>query len=594
MRAARWRIAGRCAIACALLFAACGDSGSGPDSTARRGSWQQLSGGLGESGFRAVWGTSIDTLLATGTDVALAAALDGGWRPVALPGDSVSLRAIWASSPQDIVVAGESGAAFHFDGNTWSSIPAPTEAKFVDLCAAPSGEVFACIEDVSGPAVLKRTGTTWELFAGGFPEISTIWASDSQTVYVAGADGYVARFDGEQWRPVSRSGGLAWLDSWGTSPDDVFFVGDGGQLGRFRFAFFELASPVTTTLRSISGNSASHIFAVGDDGTIVHFNGTAWAHEPSVTSRDLRAVHVFEDGRAVALGELGTMLSFDGQSWSVLTEGEPLVMIDASGVDAGHVFFAGRNHSGDGMVRHIDGRTWTFAGEPMRGIWARRPDEAIVVGTSGAAYHFDGAQWIEMTNGALSHLNSVHGSADGARAYAVGDNGNLRYSNAPFGVWNAMVPPLDAIFDVRDVWAAADDDVFAIGPSGTVMRYRGGASLNWTPEETGLTGAGFTAITGRHSDDVTAVASDGRVYHYNGSRWQRVPVPETAPWVDVAADLSGGLLAVSSLPNTLLLTGFDVGVAGPPVYLGRFHACWTSQGTAFVAGDEGTIFRYRW
>jgi hypothetical protein len=43
-----------------------------------------------------------------------------------------------------------------------------------------------------------------------------------------------------------------------------------------------------------------------------------------------------------------------------------------------------------------------------------------------------------------------------------------------------------------------------------------------------------------------------------------------------------------------LLTGFNVGNASPPTYMGRFHACWTSPGTAYVAGDEGTIFRYRW
>jgi hypothetical protein len=547
---------------------------------------------VGESGFRAVWGTSIDSLIATGTEVPLAAGVDGRWSAVTLPVASTSLDAIWANSPNDIYVAGEVGAAFHFDGTSWTSIAAASTAAFFDLCATPAGEVFACVDD-NGPAVFKRSNSAWELFANGLPESQAIWATNAQSIYLAGVDGYVGRFDGDEFLPVSRTGGFCWHDIWGTPSDEVFFVGDDGHLGRYFFGFQEMGSPVTTALRSISGVSATHIFAVGDEGTILHFDGTAWTQEPVITSRDLVAVHMFEDGRAVALGELGTVLSFDAQAWSVVIEGEPLTLVDASGVDAGHVFFTGHNEMGDGVVRHLDGRTWTFPGEEMSGIWAATPVEAIVVGASGATHRFDGAQWVKMINGALSNLNAVHGIA-GVRAYAVGDNGNLRYSNPPFTSWSAMVPPIEAIYDVRDVWAAAIDNVFAVGPSGRVLRYRGGNSLKWSAEETGLAGGAFTAIAGRDADDVSAVTDDGRIYHYDGTRWRALPVTEAAPWVDVAAGARGTFLAVSSLPSTVLLTGFDVGNAANPVYLGRFHAAWIEPGTAYVAGSEGTLFRYNW
>jgi hypothetical protein len=577
------------------LAAACGDDGSGPGGPPPTARWNQVTGGVGESNFRAVWGTSIDSLLAVGAEFPLLSAVGGEWAAVPLPEDCVALDAIWANAPDDIFVGGYAGAAFHYDGNAWSSIPANSTTSFLDLCATPDGEVYACVEEGSGPAVLRRTDAGWEYFAGGFQESAAIWATGNDSIYLAGQDGYAVRFDGVEWLPVSRIGGFDWLDAWGTPDDVVYFVGQGGHLARwFYFVFQEITSPVTTTLRAVSGISATNIIAVGDEGTIIHFDGNAWTPRPPVTAQNLLAVHVFEDGSAVALGADGTVLVFDGLAWRAVHEGDPAVWVDAFGFDAADVFFAGYDDEG-GVVQHLDGRTWTFPGQRLNGVWGLARDDVIVVGDFGACHHFDGGTWTPMTNGSILDLTAVAGADDkaGARAYAVGDNANLRFSAPPFSGWTAMLPPSTPIYDIRDVWAAAPDNVFAVGPSATILRYLGNQSSRWTTEETGVAG-GFVAIAGRGESDVTALTGDGHAFHFDGSRWREIDIGLRAPWVDVACGPRGGLLAVSSLPRAVMISAFDLAGAAEPDYLGRFYSGWITAGTAYAGGAEGAIFRCEW
>lgn len=580
------------------LTPACDDTGSNPGSTGgSHAVWSQLSGGVGESNFRQVWGASLDTILAVGEKNSLARSIEGQWNAVPLPGDSVSLRALWAYSGSDIYVAGVSGVAFHFDGNAWTSTPAPTATSFIDLCGTFFGEVFACVEDANvGYGVMQRSANGWDWFVSDLPELKAIWATSTQAIYVAGLDGYVGRFDGVEWKPASRSGGFAWLDAWGAPDDDVYFVGEGGHIGRYFYAFNEVTSPVTSTLHALSGTSVTNIVAVGNEGTILRFDGMTWRTETSGTVRNLLAVHMFDDGTAVALGELGTVLSSDGNGWHVAADGQLPFFVDAFGFDAHDVFFAGRQRASDGVVQHLDGRTWTFPGTQLNGIWGAAPDNLVVVGDLGVGFHFNGVTWTQMTNASMVGLDAVSGATSDAisRAYTVGKNANIRYANAPYASWSAMAPPSTGIYDVRDVWAASPDNVFAVGPSSTILRYRDLSALRWVGEDTGLTGVHFTAITGRSGTDVTAVTDDGRVCHFDGMSWSQVVVPSAAPWVHVACGDRGSLLAVSSLPHKVMITGFGAAPNPSPVYLGPFNCGWVTDGTAYVAGGEGTVFRYTW
>jgi hypothetical protein len=155
-----------------------------------------------------------------------------------------------------------------------------------------------------------------------------------------------------------------------------------------------------------------------------------------------------------------------------------------------------------------------------------------------------------------------------------------------------MVPPPSWIYNILDVWAAAPDDVFAVGVTGTILRLTDLATVRWTSEESG--GVGFNAVTGRGADDVVATSFDGRVYRYNGKAWSVALAPSTEPLLDVSLAARGTSLFILGEPHAIFLHSFAQGASVDAPYLGFFYTGWVTDRIAFVAGANGTIFEYRW
>jgi photosystem II stability/assembly factor-like uncharacterized protein len=77
-----------------------------------------------------------------------------------------------------------------------------------------------------------------------------------------------------------------------------------------------IATPAQHPLRAIWGRSPTDVFAVGDHGTIVHFDGTAWTlMNDGDVADDLRAVEGDTSGRLFVVGTNGTVLQLHGSSW---------------------------------------------------------------------------------------------------------------------------------------------------------------------------------------------------------------------------------------------------------------------------------------
>jgi hypothetical protein len=59
---------------------------------------------------------------------------------------------------------------------------------------------------------------------------------------------------------------------WGSSPSDVFAVGDGGAILHYDgSAWSAMSSGTSIYFTGIWGSSPSNVFAVGDSGAILHY-----------------------------------------------------------------------------------------------------------------------------------------------------------------------------------------------------------------------------------------------------------------------------------------------------------------------------------
>jgi hypothetical protein len=70
------------------------------------------------------------------------------------------------------------------------------------------------------------------------------------------------------------------------------------------------------------------------------------------------------------------------------------------------------------------------------------------------------------------------------------------------------------------VWAAGEDDAFAVGDSGTIIRYDGS---KWGVMDSG-TSEVLTEVWGTSNTDVYAVGFSGTILHYDGDTWTVLPV----------------------------------------------------------------------
>lgn len=92
---------------------------------------------------------------------------------------------------------------------------------------------------------------------------------------------------GGSWSPITSGTSNQLVDVWGSSASDFFAVGADGTILHYNgSAWSPMTSGTSEDLYAVWGNSAINVFAVGLHGTIMHYNGSAWSPMESGTSED--------------------------------------------------------------------------------------------------------------------------------------------------------------------------------------------------------------------------------------------------------------------------------------------------------------------
>jgi hypothetical protein len=82
-----------------------------------------------------------------------------------------------------------------------------------------------------------------------------------------------------------------------------------------------MKSGTNNTLQGIWGTDAKNIYAVGEEGTILHFDGKSWTSMKSNTTAFLSGIWGKNNKEIYAVGQNGTILRYDGTKWQGMTTG---------------------------------------------------------------------------------------------------------------------------------------------------------------------------------------------------------------------------------------------------------------------------------
>lgn len=120
---------------------------------------------------------------------------------------------------------------------------------------------------------------------------SDLWAVfgfDGGDVFFAGANGTIVRYRDGAFAPMAtpRTGTIFGL--WGTGPEDVWAVGDGGAAGAIVWHFDgaswsepTLPAGVSRTVFKVHGQGPDDVWMSCADGSVLHWNGAAIEREPT-------------------------------------------------------------------------------------------------------------------------------------------------------------------------------------------------------------------------------------------------------------------------------------------------------------------------
>ncbi len=391
---------------------------------------------------------------------------------------------------------------------------------------------------------------------------------------------------------------------WGTG-EKVFAVGEAGFItAKGSTGWAPMTSNTDKTLRAIWGSSVTDVYAVGDQATMIHFDGTSWSKVtlPSLPAgTNLTSIWGSSASRIFAVGAPAQVLQYNGSSWSVLA-----TPIKATAMPVGVSGFGDEvlvDTANDGIWAFSSAGWSQVAGSTYitlatNGLAAYGPRQFVLAGTNTLAFH-DAGNWsaVQPTSGTMWYAAWGSGPKNVWMAGSLG----------AVAAWNGRdfaVYALPATVSCRGLWGRAENDVYLVGqmskpaPTGGVIYHFDAVASLATPRDSMLD---FDAVWGSGPDDVYIAGSGSGTgnpsYHFDGQRLSPGPFPQSL-WVrGLWGSGPGDLWATAFCDGIYHWDGTNLTVSQPPLTVGGLpvglRGIWGLSATeVYAVGGRGTVLRY--
>ena len=274
-------------------------------------------------------------------------------------------------------------------------------------------------------------------------------------------------------------------------------------------------------LTSVWGSSKTDVWAVGSNGTVVHWDGKAWTVAPTPTSfypPKLPVKNTFYAVRGTGPNDVWIASATDAvfrtrgyagaaTEWEnvrlPIEEGLDVPLFAIWGTSAADVRLAGRaSMMFDEMGEVVTVNAFTKTNLDDGGIgWQGVPGTASVFGMWGSAAN---DIWLVADN-----------SADVSWQRSMSLHGTLP-SDASELEWAAV--DTHSAVTLRAVWGSSASDIWAVGDVGTIRHITSANASDWEVVPS-PTREHLRAVWGSTADDVWAVGDAGTIIHYDGHTW---------------------------------------------------------------------------
>ncbi|MGA2789764.1 MAG: hypothetical protein ABSF00_03230 [Candidatus Bathyarchaeia archaeon] len=401
-------------------------------------------------------------------------------------------------------------AIFHYDGSFWNPVPAPR---------IPAFPALQCPYNLNGLSfgppnqpISKNDG--WAV--GQLVFIDDVHAQVITTNTECEAHNATAiHWDGVAWRP--ELSGLSGFEA-GTlnsvfmvSPTDVWAVGQDqggcptchgtvwhwtgvpGLGGGWNLVYTD--PTLNSVLDSVFMVSSTEGWAVGRDGTILHYFGGTWTPFPSpfptsvcVISCELFSVYMISPTEGWATGVRGLIIHYSQGIWSgpvspgITTDDLFSVFMVSSG--EGWATGGGILTETSATILHYTGGVWTqlpvnllpfspTVDFSLNSVYFTTPTDGWAVGGFGLIIHFDGSNWGSITSPTTNNFTSVNfgppliGPINPNDGWAVGNVSLTAPTEPTIYHWNGFAwtkgITIGVSNDLNSVFMLNGGDVWTVG-----------------------------------------------------------------------------------------------------------------------------------
>jgi hypothetical protein len=281
---------------------------------------------------------------------------------------------------------------------------------------------------------------------------------------------------------------------WGSSAKDVWAVGSEGSIVHYDGKMLSMIDSGTQVrLLSVHGTAPDDVWFVGEMGVTLHWDGESMTEVSRIPDQTLLGVWANGPEDVWAIGfypqdRVGVVRHWTGDDWDELLVGPAASLWEIWSSGPGDVWIVGTSTNLTGLVLHAHGNEISkidFDGKPLRAVWGTNEDDVWVLPYDSPIQHWDG---------------SVFTLTDGTEEEPM--------KTAMLGMWGA---------NTHDVWA--------VGLEGTILHYDG---ETWHHSDSGVIDT-LWAIWGASSDDVWAAGGEGTLLRWHGNAWSKlmvgVPIP---------------------------------------------------------------------
>jgi photosystem II stability/assembly factor-like uncharacterized protein len=341
------------------------------------------------------------------------------------------------------------GLIFHYLNGEWTAVLSPTKRDLHAIAMLSPDEGWATGYGV----VLHYQDKHWEempftnerLYNHNFTDIEMLSSGEG---WIVGSD--ILHYQDGTWREVTPLG----LNQPLSRP--------GGQL------------------RALSMVGANEGWAVGEAGTIFHYQNGQWQAIESPTQNGLSSLAMVSANEGWAVGDHSTILHYQDGRWQLVSEAAPLELRDVDWLDNGEGWAVGT----PGTVMHYQNGQWQSVDTPVSGpefnlilsaIDMTTSQEGWAVGFNGTILHYVGDTWQLVPSPGAYFLNSIDmvnedegwavGSGDGPDGMVEGKI--IHYVN---GQWQEVTNRPK--YTLTDIDMINQNEGWAIGPGGTILHYQ--------------------------------------------------------------------------------------------------------------------------